>query len=135
MNFQLKYGKGHVELQVPDENVLFTLKPRTLPGVKDEAEAITRALRRPIGAEPLRDLVDKGVEVALLVSDITRPCPSHKILPPLIAELNRAGVSDDNITVFFATGMHRKHTRREMGRLVGSEMFERLRVVDHDSGD
>ncbi|MFQ5711594.1 MAG: nickel-dependent lactate racemase [Candidatus Geothermarchaeales archaeon] len=135
MNFQLKYGKGRVELQVPDKNVLFTLKPRTLPGVKNEAEAITHALREPIGAEPLRDLVDVGAEVALLVSDITRPCPSHKILPPLITELNRAGVSDDHITVFFATGMHRKHTRWEIERLVGSEMFERLRVVDHDSRD
>ncbi len=69
-----------------------------------------------------------------MVSDITRPCPSHKILPHVIDELNGAGVGDVDMTIFFANGMHRKQTAEDMNKLIGPGILGR-KVVNHDSKD
>ncbi|MEM2082495.1 MAG: nickel-dependent lactate racemase [Candidatus Bathyarchaeia archaeon] len=134
MRVRLKYGKGDLEVEIPEGNLLSILKPSELPA-KSEAEEIRGALERPIGHGRLRDLVRRGMKVALLVSDITRPCPSHKILPHVIDELNGAGVGDGDITIFFANGMHRKQTTEDMNKLVGPGILGRIRAVNHDSKD
>ena len=55
-----------------------------------------------------------GQKVAIVTSDITRPLPSYLVLPPVLKELNRGGISDSDITIVFALGSHRAHTREEM---------------------
>jgi nickel-dependent lactate racemase len=69
---------------------------------------IGRALANPL-RKSLSDL--KGRSAALLVSDITRPAPSHLMLPPLIEGLKGAGVSE--FKVVFALGTHRRMTAEE----------------------
>ena len=131
----LKYGKGTLEVAVPKENLMGILEPADLPGVPDELEEIRQALANPIESEPLAVMAKGKENVVILVSDITRPSPSHKILPPIVEELNKAGVRDDQITVVFGLGFHRGHTREEQEQLVGKEMFARLRCLDHDRND
>jgi len=128
----MKYGKKTLGINVPSDNVISILKPKSMP-IANEDDAIRSALKHPLGRETLTNMVKKGMKIALLVSDITRPCPSYKILPHLVHELNKSGVEDDDIIVFFANGMHRKLTAQEMARLVGSEMFRRIKTVNHDS--
>jgi len=53
----------------------------------------------------------------VLVSDITRPCPSYKFLSYIVGELKAGGIS--NIKVIFGVGIHRKHTKSEKIKLVG----------------
>ena len=58
----------------------------------NETEEVRRALREPIGKPVLAELVNPGDSVCIITSDITRPCPSTVILPPLIDELEAAGI-------------------------------------------
>ena len=81
------------------------------PALPDEAAAITAALRSPLAGAPLADLLSAGDRVAVVFPDLTRPMPNRIVLPPLLAELARAGVPDDRITLFCATGTHRQATR------------------------
>ncbi|MDY6958084.1 MAG: nickel-dependent lactate racemase, partial [Halobacteriota archaeon] len=83
----------------------------------------------------LRDIVQLGDSVAVITSDITRSSPSSKLLPPLLNELNRGGVKDEDITVVFALGIHRRQTEEEKRCLVGPEVYSRVRCVDHDIDD
>lgn len=135
MKVKLNYGSGNVEFVIPDNNVASILRSRDLPPLGNVDEAVVKAIREPVGAPPLKDVADKNARIALLVSDITRPCPSYRLLPSLVAELNRYGVSDDHITIFFATGMRRGHTLGERQKLVGAALFKRIKTVDHDSHD
>ncbi len=48
---------------------------------------------------------------SILVSDITRPAPSHIMLPPLVRRLKDLGISD--LKIVFALGTHRKMTVEE----------------------
>ncbi len=130
----LKYGKGHFEVDVPDHNLAGVILPNELSGVPDEQAEIRRALENPIGSARLRDKVDKGMKVAVIISDATRPCPSYKFLPALIEELKAGGVSEDNITIVIALGSHRKSTPEERKHLLGP-VYGRIRCIDHDKHD
>jgi nickel-dependent lactate racemase len=48
---------------------------------------------------------------SILVSDITRPAPSHLMLPPLIQRLKDLGIAD--LKIVFALGTHRRMTADE----------------------
>jgi nickel-dependent lactate racemase len=66
---------------------------------------------------------------------MTRPAPSHLIVPPIIEELEKAGVTDNQITLVFALGNHRPHTEDEMRKLVGDDVYGRVKCLDHDAGN
>jgi nickel-dependent lactate racemase len=95
-------------------------------------DLIGQAMAAPIGCPHLSELVHPGQSVAIITSDITRTCPSRQMLPPLMAELASAGISDQDVTVVFATGSHRPHTKEEQASLVGPDMAARLRLIDSD---
>lgn len=130
----LKYGKGHFDVDVPEQNLAGVILPEELSGVQDEQAEIRRALENPIASAKLRERVKPGMKVAIIISDVTRPVPSYKFLPSLLDELNKGGVPDSNITVVVALGSHRKSTPEEHKALLG-ESYGRVRCIDHDKAD
>lgn len=129
----LKFGKGTTELKVPQENLVEVLKGRfeekNISEYKEIAQ-IEQALRQPIGTQRLSSIVGKKQRVVIMASDITRPVPTQKLLPPLIRELLRAGVPEKNIKIVFGMGIHRSHTREEQRILVGDQIFNTIECVD-----
>jgi nickel-dependent lactate racemase len=130
MIFSYGYGNETRTFQVPDRNLLCEVTQNQVEVASTGAEAVREALKSPIGTKRLGELVRPGQKIAVITSDITRPCPSHVILPELLRELSKAGVRDEDITVVFALGSHRVHTQEEQMRLVGREVFDRVRCVD-----
>jgi len=66
---------------------------------------------------------------AVVVSDVTRPCPSHRILPALLEELSP--LRPEQISILFALGGHRPHSPEEQVRLVGEEVARSgVRLLD-----
>lgn len=134
---ELHFGIGNrtMPLEISQENLLGVLQPNPVPaGLTGEA-AVRDALEHPIGAPRLRDLVRPGQKIAIVTSDITRPMPTYKVMPALLEELSSAGIADADITLIFALGSHRRHTRNEMAHLVGPAVLERIRCVDLDVTD
>ena len=86
MKLQLQYGTGGLDVEIPGANVT-VVEPRFLPGLKDEAQSFRDAVRRPIGAPPLREVVRATDRVAVVIPDITRLLPTARLLPWLFAEL------------------------------------------------
>jgi nickel-dependent lactate racemase len=132
VELELPYGRGTLKARVPDANLQGVLLPRQSAAPADETTLLREALDHPIGAARLREMVRPGQRVAIVTSDLTRPCPSERLLPPLLAELAAAGVPDEDVTVVLALGLHRPMTRDEMEAAVGAEVYRRLRVINHD---
>ncbi|MBU2617853.1 MAG: DUF2088 domain-containing protein, partial [Euryarchaeota archaeon] len=128
----LKYGKKEIDLTVPANSQI--VKPNELPGVRDEEAEIKRALMHPINSKKLSELVHPHEKTVIIVSDITRPTPSSKLLPPLLEELNKGGISDEDVTIVFATGLHRKLTEEERRLLVG-DVYDQIKCINHDVDD
>jgi len=135
MRLRLAYGKEGLEIELPDDAPVTVIEPRFVPGLPDEEAAITAALRSPLGAPPLRDLVGAGDTVAIVFSDLTRPMPNDRALPPLLAELNAAGVPDEQIVLINALATHRPQTESELRQMLGDAPVDRYRIVQHDAWD
>jgi len=135
VHLSLGFGGGTQSVSLAEENLLGVLTPNPVScNLTGEAE-VRRALAHPIGTPSLRDLVKPYQTVAIVTSDITRPCPSARILPAVLDELSRAGVPDSQITVVFALGSHRPQTEAEQRRLVGDAVYDRVRCVDSTPDD
>lgn len=128
----LKYGHGTVEADIADNKLGGYLLPNAKAADASADELISKAMESPIGAPRLGDLLKPGERVAIVTSDITRPCPSAVMLPHVLAEVERAGVLDKDVVVVLALGIHRGHTPQEALKLVGPAVYERYRVIDHD---
>lgn len=103
------------------------LKPRRVVG-----SSIAGALANPIGSRPFHELAKPGDSVAILVSDATRACPTDLMLSPLVEQLGRAGVGQEDVKIVFGLGTHRRHTAGEQARLVGERIFVGLQCLDTD---
>lgn len=135
MRIEFGFGKGTQVAEVPDENLMAILTANDIPsGLIDEAE-VRRALSEPIGTPKLRDIVNSGERITIITSDITRPCPSQRILPAVLDELYEAGCRPENITLVFALGSHRPHTEQERRQLAGERAWREIRCVDSNRED
>ncbi|MDQ0340055.1 nickel-dependent lactate racemase [Caldalkalibacillus uzonensis] len=127
MKTTLLYGKQGLAIEVPDHSVI--LEPKNLPGLENEEEAVLHALRNPIGTAPLRDRVKKTDKVAIVISDITRPTPNHKLVPWLLKELHHVPL--ENFVIINGTGTHRDQTREEFVQMLGEWVVDNVRVINH----
>ena len=125
---EIPYGEGSFTLD-RDANIK---EFNILDAQRLADDAIGHALVAPIGSPRLREIVRSGQSVTIITSDITRPCPSHLLLPPLLAELAEGGITDESVTIVFAMGIHRSHTQQEQSGLVGDEIWRRIRCLDSD---
>lgn len=135
MEVWLKYGRTSHPLRLPAGTRAAVLTPGRTSGERPEADLIRAALAEPIGSPRLSRIVSPGQRIAIITSDITRPCPSARLLPLLLAELAGAGIADRDITVVFGLGTHRPHTPEEQEALAGAGVFQRVRCVDSDPAD
>ena len=134
MRIELGFGSTVQPVELPDKNILAVLGANEITyELTGEAE-VRRALANPIGSAPLSQVVKAGERVAIITSDITRPCPTWKILPPVLEELYAAGVKAEDITLVFGLGSHRKHTEAEQRKLAGGA-FDEITCRDSDPED
>jgi nickel-dependent lactate racemase len=128
----LPYGKTEVCARIPTRNFLGSIEPKEKSGVADSRVEIERALSQPIGTARLREIAKAGDKVAIVVDDATRATPSYLMIPPLLDELNQAGVKDEDVTVIFGCGTHRPVNPEEKEKLIGKEALQRVKAVNHD---
>ena len=132
MKVALQYGTTGLDVELPDTRV-DVFAPHHLPGLPDEAASFRAAVRHPIGAMPLGETVKAGERVAIVIPDMTRPLPSDRLLPWVLAEI--AHVAADQITIIIGAGSHRSASPQEIRGLVGTAVAETARVINHNAHD
>jgi lactate racemase len=131
MKTTLLYGNDGLELNLPDN--AFLVEPKNLPGLENDKEAVMNALKNPVGTAPLKEMVKSTDTVAIVISDITRPTPNHKLVPWLIEELNH--VPHENFVIINGTGTHRDQTREEFVQMLGEWVVDNIRIINNHCHD
>jgi len=134
--FELTFRPGvttHVE--VDERNLLFYAAHRQIDALPDQVAVVEDALANPIDSKPLEALLWPGDSVVIIVDDITRPTPTTKLLPPILARLERAGIPDNAMSIFMALGTHRPMTDDELRVKLGDAAMARYRVINRDYRD
>ena len=132
MRVRLQYGTDGLDVTVPGREVT-VLSPLFVPGLPDEEAAFLEAVRAPLSARPLSEIVGAHERVAIVIADVTRPLPSDRLLPWILRELSH--VPEDSVTIVIGTGSHRATTPDEVQSIVGSGIAGRYKVVDHTAFD
>ena len=99
MNIKIGYGKGKLNLEVPDKNLQEVLVPNKIKTDLIGKALIEQSLEHPIGTDRLERIVSPGNKIVIITSDITRPVPSYKIIPPILSKLKLAGIKNENIPI------------------------------------
>jgi lactate racemase len=131
MKTTLLYGNDGLGLNLP--NNAFLVEPKNLPGLENDKDAVMKALKNPIGTAPLKEMVKSTDTVAIVISDITRPTPNHKLVPWLIEELNH--VPHENFVIINGTGTHRDQTREEFVQMLGEWVVNNIRIINNHCHD
>ncbi|MFX1478290.1 MAG: nickel-dependent lactate racemase [Promethearchaeota archaeon] len=135
---KFSYGKDGLEISLePDWNTTI-LHPTVQKVLIDPIKEIKQAIRHPLEGESLNKIIKNRSEkkqICIVVSDATRPVPSHIILQALMEELNECGIKDDQIVVIIATGLHRSSREEELTRILGKYLKKRLNVINHVASD
>ena len=128
---ELPYGDSFLKARIPTKNLSYILNSKYVKGLEDEQGTITSSLRDPIGRPPLCDCINKNDKVVVLVTDNTRPCPEDRLLPPILAELERK-IPRENITIIVAVGLHPPLTELQLVKKLGKDIVDSYNVVNHD---
>lgn len=129
----LKYGLETVSVTY-NESRFDVLETSTAASALSDAE-INDRLDRPIASPPLEELIASGETVLLVVPDATRQTAVGQIINLLVRRLIANGTAPREITIIFATGIHRKVTDEEKAAILTPFIYQRIKTLDHDPRD
>lgn len=129
---RIPFSKDYLDFDLPANMRASYLTSRSVEPLVDVEGAIAEALADPINSQPLREMAKPGDTACIVFTDITRESPDHLLVPALLAELQTAGVHDEDITLLCGTGLHRPSTQKEKIIKLGHKVVDRYQVVDHE---
>jgi nickel-dependent lactate racemase len=130
----LKYGSGTIGFEY-DEGRFDILETK-----RDDARALTdvqigERFDRPIASAPIEERVKAGESVLIVVPDATRQTGCGQVVNLLVRRLIAAGIAPFDISIIFATGIHRPVTESEKGRILTPFIVQRIKTLDHRPRD
>jgi len=131
--YYLKYDRVKLEVDLPSEDIISIIEPNEYsPKYSNDKDIVSDALSNPIGTPLLSEIVKRDDKVCLMVNDITRLTKSEIFVPIIIEELNKSGIPDENITILFANGLHKKMDEEEIQFIIGKRIYERIKTAQND---
>jgi nickel-dependent lactate racemase len=130
MRVEFVYGRGRLEVTLPEEWVGEVVHPRPVEPTADTPALIAAALADPIGVPPLPLQVRPGQSVAIVIDDYTRKTPVHGMLVPVLAQLEMAGIARRQIRLVVALGTHRPMSQDEIVAKAGGRVAAEYEIVN-----
>jgi len=130
--YQVPFDKSELAFELPPGWRATVIESRATPVIEDVPAAVEAAIAEPIKSPRLRDLARPGDTVCIVFTDVTRASPDHLLVPPVLAELEMAGVRDEDVTLLCGIGMHRPSTPEEKVAKLGQAVIDRYQVIDNE---
>ena len=137
----LDYGDTRMRVELPDSATVVRYgRTYTNPPVVDNYDATRKALEKPLGFPPLRELGGPDKKVVIAFPDRVKGgahATAHRkvAIPLVLEELFKGGTKLENITLVCAMGLHRQNTLEEWYWYLGKDIVDRFwpdRLVNHD---
>ena len=133
MRVGMKYGRDLLEVEIPDQNLAGVLTLQKSVPIEQPERAVWDAIESPIHSASLATLAKDRTSACIVISDVTRPVPNKLILPPILQTLESGGIPREKVTILIATGIHRPNEGKELEEMVGTEIMNSHRIVNHFS--
>jgi len=130
---QLRYGKTQIPFEYDETQFeILGSEKRTAPLTDAEIGA---KFDHPIDSNPLEEIINEGESVLIVAPDATRQTACGQVVNLLVRRLIANGTLPFNISIIFATGIHRKVTEEEKRELLTPFIFQRIKTFDHSAKD
>jgi lactate racemase len=149
MKIEFEYGEGLMAAELPTDRTDVFIPGLTVPDPdhipeNQVIEETRKSILKPIGMEPISELVSQGSKVTIIFPDRVKggfQNTSHRqtAIPIIIEECLKAGVFKKDILLICSNGLHRKNTEKEIRRILGAPIFNEYwgtnQIINHDSED
>jgi lactate racemase len=132
-SIELKYGRSHFYFEY-DPNRFDLLEPATAARSLTDLE-INEKLDAPIGTPVIEEVIQPGEKVLIVVPDATREVACGQVINILIRRLIANGTAPFDISIIFATGIHRPVTDDEKKSILTPFIAQRIKTLDHRPRD
>jgi nickel-dependent lactate racemase len=128
--WQAWFESGDLALELPDEWEVTRCTMTDGPALNDDAlrAQIQNGLRTP----EVHARLAGAHTVAIAIDDITRPTPTHRLVPLILDELEAAGIGRDRVRIVVASGSHRVATRPDLTRKLGETVLNQVETYVHN---
>ena len=132
-HIELKYGKSTIPFEY-DESRFGILGTESEGAVLSDVE-LGKRLDNPIDSLPIEEIVNPGESVLLVVPDATRQTACGQIVNLVVRRLIANGTAPHEISIIFATGIHRPVTDAEKQAILTPFIAQRIKTLDHGPRD
>lgn len=129
----LKYGQTSIPFNYDEDRFEILGRHGAEPSLSD-AE-IGDKLNEPIDSRPLEEIVKAGETVLFVVPDATRRTACGQVINLLVRRLIANGTAPHEMSVIFATGIHRPVTESEKHEILTPFIAQRIKTLDHNPRD
>ncbi len=129
----LKYGRSEIPFTFDDDRFQVLSTAENSSPLSDIE--IGARLDSPIDSPRLEDIISPGETVLIVVPDATREAAAGQIVNLLVRRLIANGTTPFEISVIFATGIHRKVTYAEKEKILTPFVAQRIKMLDHGPRD
>ena len=132
-HIDLKYGKSTIPFEYNESQF-------EILGLENESPALSdvelgERLDNPIDSPQLEEIVNPGETVLLVVPDATRQTACGQVVNLVVRRLIANGTAPHEISIIFATGIHRPVTEIEKQAILTSFIAQRIKTLDHGPRD
>lgn len=129
----LKYGQTEIPFEYGERRFQI-LGDREQIRPLNDAE-LGAKLDAPIDSLQLEEIINPGESVLIVVPDATRQTACGQIVNLVIRRLIANGTTPFEISIIFATGIHRKVTEAEKSSILTPFIAQRIKTFHHDPRD
>lgn len=132
-SINLGYGKSRVKFDF-DENCFEVLGSEKPSAPLTDIE-IGKKLDHPVNARTMEEIIEPGDTVLIVVPDATRQAAAGQIVNLLVRRLIAGGTMPFDISIIFATGIHRKVSEAEKREILTPFIAQRIKTLNHNARD
>jgi nickel-dependent lactate racemase len=93
---------------------------------------IESAFLKPIASKRIKELAKDRKEAVIIFDDISRPTKVFQLIPHVLDELKKGGISNDHIRFVSALGVHGALDRESFVKKLGENIVEEFSVFNHN---
>ncbi len=129
----LRYGNSQIPFDYEENRF-------TILGNSEKSLALTDAeigerFDNPVDSKTIDEIIQPNETVLIVVPDATRQTASGQIVNLLVRRLIAGGTMPFEISIIFATGIHRRVTDEEKRELLTTFIAQRIKTLDHNPRD
>jgi len=129
----LKYGRTTVPFEYDASRIEILGHPENHSPLTDIQ--LGEKLDAPIGARTIEEIVEPGETVLIVVPDATRQTACGQVINLLVRRLIANGTNAFDISIIFATGIHRPVTKAEKQAILTPFIAQRIKTLNHGPRD